>query len=199
MTKQFEVEIRGIAPLLMNSNRGVNPLEPLVKEMKNITAKGSKKMTDDDQERLLHIKWLLGMYFDDNLGPYVPSMNVEATIRNAAKQIRRGKDTGFGLQVSPDRIPVIYEGPRTKEELWDDKKFSDFSVGKMKTGSSVNLCRPRFDMWSLKFKIIYDEKVFNDSTIKELLVIGGHKIGLCDWRPSHGRFEIINISPVKEK
>jgi hypothetical protein len=92
---------------------------------------------------------------------------------------------------------MIYEGPRTQEDLWKDSKFADFRVGKMKTGSSVNLMRPRFDMWSLKFKIIYDEKVFNDSTIKELLVIGGHKIGLCDWRPSHGRFEIIRITPEK--
>lgn len=38
---------------------------------------------------------------------------MEATIKNAAMQSRRGKDTGFGIQVSPDRIPLIYEGPRT--------------------------------------------------------------------------------------
>jgi hypothetical protein len=197
MVKTIEVEIRGIAPLLMNSNRGVNPLEPLVKEMKAITGKGSKKMTDDDQERLLHIKWTLGMYYDKEIGPYVPSANMEATIRNAARQIRRGKDTGFGIQIMPDRIPLIYEGPRTPETLWEDKKFSDFRVGKMKTGSSVNLMRPRFDMWSLKFKLIYDEKVFSDNTIKELITEGGNKIGLCDYRPKYGRYDLISVKQSK--
>jgi hypothetical protein len=197
MVKTIDVEIRGIAPLLMNSNRGVNPLDPLVKEMKNITAKGSKKMTDDDQERLLHIKWLLGMYFEEKIGPYIPSANVEATLKNAAKQIRRGKDTGFGIQVSPDRIPLIYDGPKTLEALWADSKFGDFRVGKMRTGSSVNLMRPRFDIWSLKFKLIYDEKVFNDSTIKEMLATGGQRIGLCDYRPKYGRFEIISVTQNK--
>jgi hypothetical protein len=196
MAKTIEVEIRGIAPLLMNSNRGVNTLEPLVKEKNNITAKGSKKMTDDDQERLLHIKWLLGMYINEQ-GPYVPALNMEATIRNAAKMIRRGKDTGFGLQVSPDHIPLIYTGSRDPAEMWEDKKFSDVRVGKMKTGSSITLCRPRFDSWGLKFKITYDESVFNDKTVKELVVVGGQKIGLCDYRPSHGRYEVISVSQVK--
>ena len=197
MVEKVSVEIRGVAPLLMNSNRGVNPLEPLVKEMKAITSKGSKKMTDDDQERLLHIKWILGMYMDETVGPYIPSANVEATLKNAAKLIRRGKDTGFGIQVSPDRIPLIYEGPRTFEKLWEDKKFSDFRVGKMKTGSSVNLMRPRFDMWSLKFDIIYDEKVFSDTTIKDLVSEGGQKIGLCDYRPKYGRYDVISITQTK--
>lgn len=195
--KVVNVEIHGIAPLLMNSNRGVNPLEPLVREMKTITAKGSKKMTDDDHERLLHIKWLLGMYFDDKIGPYIPSVNVEATLRNAAKFIRRGKDTGFGLQVMPDKIPLLYDGPRSMDGLWDDKKFSDFRVGKMKTGSSVNLMRPRFDIWSLKFQIVYDEKVFNDNTVKDMLISGGQKVGLCDYRPKYGRYEVISITAEK--
>lgn len=197
MVKTVTCEIRGNVPLLMNSNRGVNPLEPLVKEMKAITAKGSKKMTDDDQERLLHIKWTLGIYIEDSTGPYIPSANVEATLRNAARLSRRGKDTGYGLVVTPDRIPLIYEGPRDLTGLWADKKFSDFRVGKMKTGSSVNLMRPRFDMWSLKFDITYDEKVFSDATIKELVIQGGQKIGLCDYRPKYGRYDVVSITPKK--
>lgn len=197
MVKTVNVEIRGIAPLLMNSNRGVNPLDPLVKEMKNITAKGSRKMTDDDQERLLHIKWTLGMYFDEKIGPYVPSVNIEATIRNAAKMIRRSQDIKFGLQVLPDKVPLIFDGPRNRDELWKDSKFSDFRVGKMKTGSSVNLMRPRFDSWSMKFQVMFDEGVLNDTTVKELIVTGGHKVGLCDYRPKYGRYEVISITPVK--
>lgn len=194
--KTVDVEIRGIAPLLMNSNRGVNPLEPLVKEMKAITSKGSKKMTDDDQERLLHIKWLLGMYFDKEIGPYVPSINIEATLRNAAKLIRRGKDTGFGIVVSPDRVPVVYDGPRTQDDLWADKKFSDFRVGKIKQ-ASVTLMRPRFDIWTLRFRIAYDEKVFSDNTIKDLITEGGNKIGVCDYRPKYGRYEVVSLKQAK--
>ena len=196
--KTIKVRIHGIAPLLMNSNRGVNHLDPLVKEAKQITSKGSKKITDDEHARLLQIKWLLGIYYDEELGPYIPSANVEGTIRNAAKTIRRGPDTKFGIQVLPDKIPLIYDGPRKLEDLWADSKHQDFRVGKMKaTGSSVSLLRPRFDIWTLEFILVYDEKVFSDSTIKELLITGGHKIGLCDYRPKYGRFDVISIEPVK--
>lgn len=191
--KTLKVHIRGIAPLLMNSNAGADPTHPLVKEMKLLSAKGSKKRTETDDIRILDIKWLLGLYYTKTDGIYVPSINIEGTLRNAAKKTRQGQDTNYGLLVTPDRIPLEFpDKGKPVEEIFEDHKYRDVRAGKLKHTITIMLCRPKFDTWELKFNIEYDESVFNEAQIKGFLHTSGNQIGLCDFRPKYGRFEIIS-------
>lgn len=195
--KALEVTIRGISPLLMNSNRGVNPLDPLVKQKKIIEKKRTR--TDDDETELLHLKFLLGIYYDEKDGVYVPAMNVEAMFRNAAKTMRKGmaaKNTA-NVKVEPEFIPLIYEGPKTPESLWADSKFSDVRVGKLKSGASITLCRPRFASWELKFRFMYDETKFDRDEIVRLLELAGTDVGLCDYRERYGHFNVLAVKDSK--
>ena len=48
--------------------------------------------------------------------------------------------------------------------------------------------RPRFSNWSLTFTVNYDEHVLQATDIDGFLDTAGRLIGLCDWRPKHGRF-----------
>lgn len=192
--KVIEIEIRGTSPLLMNSNQGVNPLHPLTKQMKVLTAK--RKRTEEDEEEILHLKWQLGLYWDDTHGPVVPSVNVEAMFRNAAKTVRKGTvaKQQSAITIKPDFIPLILpEGtPKTKEALWNDpnRRYSDVKVGKIKQ-ASVLLCRPRFDNWGLKFKVSFDETKFDINEVIMLFTLAGREVGLCDYRGKYGMFGIV--------
>lgn len=188
--KLVKVTLNGEQPLLMNSNRGVNPSEPLVKELKKLTAKRNK--SDDDNDKIMEIKWNLALYYDKQKGPYIPAVNVEGCIRDAAKKIKRGKDVSASIRVDPDFIPLEYEGPRTKEGLWTfrDNLFKDIRVGKIQ-GSSVVLCRPRFNHWKISFDLAFDEEVFNLDQIRNFLAYGGKFGGLCDYRERYGKFSAV--------
>lgn len=191
--KTIDMTIKGTTPLLMNSNQGVNPLHPLTKKMKVLTAK--RKRTEEDEEEILHLKWLLGLYWQEDIGVVVPSINLEATFRNAAKSVRKGTiaKQQSAISIKPDYIPLEFEGKgKSKEELWNDpnQKYSDVKVGKIKQ-ASVLICRPRFDNWALSFKIMYDEKKFDRDEIISLFDLAGREVGLCDYRGKYGMFNIL--------
>ena len=191
--RKVDVWIKGFTPLLMNSNVGVNPTHPLTKEMKSLTDK--RKKTDEDNERILRLKWELGLYLEDGK-PVIPAINVEASIRDAAKIERKGKDTVASIIVTPFEIPLIYDGPQDKEALWNDPRFRDVQVGRIQRGS-VLLCRPRFSNWQLKFSLEYDEGVFDREMIKRFLTTAGMRIGLCDYRPRYGKFTLVSMENAK--
>jgi len=186
--KKLNITLNGTTPLLMNSNQGVNPTHPLTIELKKYT--GKRKKTDEDHIEILKIKWFLALYHDDEIGPYIPAQNVEATIRDAAKRSKRGKDVKIGIRVDPDFIPLIYEGPRDKATLWDDPNHRDIRVGRIKA-SSVMVSRPRFNRWKINFALEYDEDIFNESEISDILNVAGRYVGLCDYRERYGHFEVV--------
>lgn len=188
MTKQMSVKLNSVQPLLMNCNQGVDPLFKFTKQIKEITSK--RKKTDEDHEEILHLKWLSALYYDDEIGPYIPAENVEACLREAAKKSRRGKDVVSGIRVVQGKIPLEYDGPREPEEMYQSGKFRDFRVGRIQR-ASVNLCRPRFNRWSITFDMTYEEDIFSESEIEEIFKIAGKYMGLCDYRPRYGTFEAI--------
>lgn len=186
--KRIELELRGTTPLLMHSNVGVNPLHPLTLAKKAISGKRNK--TEEDTIALFEIDWELGLYWNDEVGVYVPAQNIEATFRNAAKKIKKGSAVKEGLFVFPDFVKLLYPGPQTKEELKSDQRYRDIRVGVVQR-ASIMVCRPRFDRWSLDVTLEYDPLIFDEETIIQIAETAGRYIGLCDYRPRYGKFEVI--------
>ena len=186
--KQINVTLNSTHALLMNNNQGVNPAHPLTKALKEVT--GKRKKTDDDTDKILELKWKLALYHKDGIGPYIPAANIEATIREAAKRSKRGKDVVMGIRVEPEHEPLMYDGPRDIDGLYADIDHRDVRVGRIQR-ASVTLSRPRFDHWKVQFSLDYDEDIFSDNEIQELLATAGKYIGLCDYRPRYGTFEPI--------
>ena len=94
--------------------------------------------TEPDEEKILYLKWQLGLYWDETHGIGIPSVNLEAMFRNAAKTVRKGTiaKQQSAITVKPDFIPLILpEGtPKTQDGLWNDpnRRYSDVKVGKIK-------------------------------------------------------------------
>jgi hypothetical protein len=192
-----KVKIRGIAPMLMHNNQMCNPLNKYAKAVKAFTSK--RKKTDEDYEAIAKLEWEAGLYYNDTLGVFVPSVNVEAMLRDAAKKLRKGTDVKQSVRVYPNEIPLKYPGVRKLEEIKkiafsgdkvDGEDFFDMrSVGI--NNSTIMRARPRFNQWELDFEIEADDTVFNKDDILQILSIAGQKIGLSDYRPRYGLFEVV--------
>lgn len=186
--KTIQVELTGVSALLMHSDRSLDPLDPLVREAGAITSKGAKKRTDVDNARLLEIKFHLALYHDGEK-PYVPERCVLGALRDGARRNRQGKEVMAGVVIDPDNIPLIYDGPKNPDKLYLSTAFRDIRsvvIGKAR----VVQCRPRFIQWKLPFRLIFDSTVINERTLKAALDAAGMYVGMCDFRPRFGRFEV---------
>lgn len=184
--KKIKCEFHGVSPLIMHSCQCVNPLHPLSIAQKKINAK-KKNKTDEDLAMLSDLEWEGGLYWNDEVGVYVPAENIEATIREGAKARRKGKDIVKGFMVEDMMVPLDIGESLTKEEMKADFRFRDVRAMRVKT-SRVMRTRPRFNMWNIAFTAMYDENVLNFDEIVDAIEYAGQYVGLCDSRPKYGKF-----------
>jgi hypothetical protein len=185
---ELKVKFESTTPLLMHSNRGANPLNPQVKEKKAITSKRAK--TDEDHQLLAAIDWKLGIYYDQELGPYIPAEMIEACFREAGKKNKLGTIIKKGgLRVKEDKVRLEYDGPRDLESLYGDgaTEFVDVRTGKLNGGSTVLITRPRFNRWNLQFTLKADDSKLNEKEIETILENSCEQ-GIGDYRERYGRF-----------
>ena len=183
--KTISVEIKGISPLIMHSCRSVNPLDPLVVEMKKLT--GKRKKTEEDLVAISDIEWELSLYWDDTIGLYIPAENIEATVREGAKNAKKGKHIERGFNVMEMLVPLDIGEKVTKEQMRHDYRFRDVRAMRVQQ-SRVMRTRGRFNMWRCDFTASYDESVLSFGDIVDALEYAGKCVGLCDSRPRYGKF-----------
>lgn len=205
MFHKISIRFVGARPLLMHSDRGVNPLDPAVKAHKKLT--GVRNKTDEIQEKIARSEFELSMYFDADvhdkdgklmkagIGPYIPCAMIEASLRDAAKLSKRGKDVGRAVMVVEPIVALEYDGPRTIQGLWDAKFYDMRSVVVQR--ARTMRCRPIFPEWELNFSLWVNANIFNVDTIEQIARAAGEFGGLGDYRPQYGRFAA-NILDVAE-
>ena len=183
--KNLQVNWKGISPLIMHSCQGVNPLNPITKELKKYTSKRNK--TDEDLIKISDLEWESGAYWKEGLGLYIPAENVEATIRNGGKAFKKGRDFEKYVTVTDLYIPFFYGEDLTKEELIQNYEYRDTRIMTVQR-SKILRTRPRFDQWNITFNLMYDEAKMDLDTIVNALEYAGSYVGLCDSRPKYGKF-----------
>lgn len=189
MLSKLPVSITGTSPLLMHSTRGMNHADPLVKELRAATKKHASKKTDDDHEEIQRLEFALGMYHDAELGPYIPSEVLLATIRDGAKAQKLGKEVIRSVFLMEEKIRLGYKGPREVERLWARKEFVDTRSAKV-GAARVLRTRPKFDSWSLTTVVHFDAEHIEESQLRRAIFAAGERVGLGDYRPRFGRFEV---------
>lgn len=183
--KTLRVTWKGVSPLIMHSCKCVNPLHPIAREMKKYTSK--KKKTEEDLLKIADLEWEAGAYWQDGLGLYIPSENIEATLRNGAKTYKKGKDFEKYVNVTDLIIPLDYGENLSKEELIKDFRYRDTRVMTVQRARIVRT-RPRFNQWQIIFNLSYDETKIDLDTIINCMEYSGSYIGVCDSRPRYGQF-----------
>jgi len=179
--------IKGTTPMMMHSERLANPFDPLTKDIKAIS--GKRKKTEDDLLDMARLEWLGGLYHDDDAGIHMPGYNVFACVVNGGKLHKLGSTIKRAALVKDDKIAITYEGPKTPAKLFENKRFVDMRSVKIGT-SKVMRCRPIFPEWSLQFSIFYDENALQRADLDRCVESAGQMVGLGDYRPRFGRFEV---------
>ena len=185
--KSFVLTMMGTAPMLVHNAQLSDPLNKWAREMKKVSSKRTK--TEDDHLELSRLEFYGGMYYDADLGPVIPAMNIEATLVNGAKKIKLGKAVTQGLRITDQVTPIIYKGPRDMAGLWGDGESEFVNRASVKVGMArVMRTRPMFTNWALEVSGVYDESIFDEDVINEICTYSGTLIGIGDWRPRFGTF-----------
>lgn len=184
VTLDGRAEVNG-SPLLMHNERLADPLDAFSLEIGKISKKRGK--TEADHLEISRLEFAGGMYFDDELGPYIPGWHVIRCIQNAGKQHKLGASVLRGVTPVTFKAPVQYDGPRDVEGLWRDGRFAlRKSVG---IGSSRTMrTRPVFEEWKLEVVVEVDLTQLDPDKVTELVEQAGRYQGIGDYRPLYGRF-----------
>ena len=175
----------GTSPLIVHSDRLANPLDPLKKQISEITKKVKK--TDEDWGAIFRLEWEGGLYYTDR--PIMPSACVKAAIRSSAKLSKRGRHIQRGVMILENEIPIEYKGPTTLDKLWFSGDFSDIRSVVLQ-GKRVMRCRPIFREWAIEFNLLCNSEVLNMAELLQIIKTAGEIEGLCELRgQGFGRFD----------
>ena len=184
----MKVKWTGIRPLVMHNGLLADPTNPYVRRIKEITAKGSKKLTEADYEERDALEWEGGLYWDDVEGPVVPSDNIERCIQLGAQKSRIGKDVQAAVFCTLPSIRVDYNGPRDKAKMIGRPEF-ELRKGVAVQKARIIRVRPMIPTgWILKVELEYDDTIVNPKSLLKAMTDAGALVGLGDWRPKFGRF-----------
>lgn len=182
----FSLVMTGTRPLLMHNSRLANPLDDATKAIRKYTTK--RKKTDEDHEAIARLEHSGGLYLDKDFGPFVPGENIMRCLVDGAKLTRQGTAVTRGLLIKDDVCPLAYKGPRTADELWT-QGFKHMASVKISTSRTMR-CRPIFWDWALEAKGTLDPSVLELEDLSTIATNAGLMVGLGDWRPRFGRFEV---------
>jgi hypothetical protein len=184
--QNLKFKITGVSPLLMHNGQLVDPLNYYSMRLKEVTKK--KMKTDADHAEMGRIEFYGGLYLSAG-EPCLPGEMIEAVLIRGAMKEKRGPAAKAGILVD-ENPALIYSGPRTPDELWADEKFR-LRVAAKVGQSKVMRTRPKFDEWSAELNVKFLPSLLNAKEIRSFLVTAGEQIGVGDWRPRFGRFEVI--------
>lgn len=189
--KTLKTTWTGIRPLVMHNGLLADPTNPYTRRIKEICAKGSKKLTDADYEERDRLEWEGGLYWDDDDGLIIPSDNIERCIQLGAQKSRVGKDVQAAVFCVEPHTKLDYEGPITKDKLFNaDGRFILRKGVKVQTSRIIRI-RPMIPTgWKLSFELEFDDTIVNPKTLAKAMQDAGALIGLGDWRPKFGRFMV---------
>ena len=186
--KTLNFQIVGVSPLIMHNGRLADPSDSYTRAIKEIS--GKRKKTDADYEEMARLEFLGGLYLLDNQ-PCIPSYVFEACLigkSGAARMENMGKKAAAALWVTGD-FPLMYDGPKDPHELWDDEQFR--MVAPVRVGQArVMRTRAMFKEWSAEISFGFNPDLLNEDMVRTWPEIAGEQVGLMDWRPKFGRFEV---------
>ena len=151
--QDLNAHIRGTAPILLHSDQGVDPLDPLRMELTKFTSKRTK--TEEDHKTISWLEWRLNAYLDESDNIVMPTRNIHACLRDAARRVKKGKivDHAIVFENVAERLLFDFDGPENGlRALFESGEFIDRrSVGNQR--NRIMRTRPRFNEWEIKFRL----------------------------------------------
>lgn len=192
--RQAKISVSGISPLLQNNPQTVDPFNKYAKAKKAITNKRTAK-TDDDLLELGNIETESKIFFDAEIGVYVPSTWLtEAVITTAfsVAKIGRQKMRG-GLFATEPKIALDYRSKNKVKTIHDVVGNPDFRHRMLLKQGQVRVPKdaPIFHQWSFSTVLEFDDAIVDFGTLKRIIEHAAKYGGFGDFRPTFGRAQAV--------
>lgn len=175
--EKYFVKIKGTKPLLMHAPVGLGD---------NPKRRRGEHLTPEEEAEMY-------LYKDSEGKIVIPALNVKAMLRDAGRNYKiSGRKTTYGamikagIDIEPFYIPLKHNGwkPDVRPVVVQRNR--------------ILRARPRFDEWELEFVIINkDPNVLLRDTMRKIVEDAGKWIGLCDYRPEFGLFDVVEFRVIK--
>lgn len=182
--------IQSVSPMLMHSDRTANPLNEYTKQLKALTSK--RKKTDDDHMAISKLEFEASCYYNKN-GWHIPSANFEAMLLASAKHFKLGTTIKQALLVPDDAIFRFKHSKKDPVSLFDLSDYVDQRTVKVGTSKLIRT-RPIFSDYECEFTCWLDTDKMDVEVLKQIVDNAGKYVGLGDYRPRYGRFEVKEVS-----
>lgn len=187
--QSFNVTFNGFAPLLLNNPQTVDSFNKYSIAKKKYTAKRAK--TDEDVLALRSLEVESKLYFDEDLGVYVPTQWVIAMIaKNSWAIAKIKKETIRGaVFIVQDKAKLNYDGQGIVKTITDVVKNEKFTTTLILPQQQVRLAKsfPIFHKWSFSITVEFDNSVIDESSLKQIITNRCRYGGFGDFRPTYGR------------
>lgn len=180
--KQLDLRITGTSPLLHSCDKLADPLDPATIAHKELTSK--RKKTEDDHLAIARSQWQGGLYFDNEIGVYMPTQNFRAALVGGGKLNKLGMQIKRGTMLLEDRVPLEYGAKLTIDQLWEQRYIDRRSV--VVGTARVMAYRPKFTNWSCELALLYDESTLDENQIMQSAENAGKFCGIGGFRPEKG-------------
>ena len=179
----------GTRPLLMHNVQLASPLNAYAKQLKALNSKRTK--TDEDRIAIARVEFEGSLYFEPEIGPYVPGQNVLASLVEGGRLTKSGKKIERGVNVNDFQMPLIYRGPRDVESLWGggESEYVDIRTVVVQR-NKVDRCRPIFREWAFEAEVLLDPAVIDLDEFVEVANNAGAMAGIGDYRRLFGRYSV---------
>jgi len=176
---KFDVEIKGMSPLLFNR----------FPDEDNPDDKSNRKTANLNKEEQVE----KSLYRDDKGDVYSPADHIIGAMIKAGSAFKlTGKQT-FGNVMKAG----IFVEPLKVKHVHQDYTADWRPVVIKATKGRVMKGRARMDDWCLKFQVVCIDERARAQDVEEILKYAGNYIGIGDYRPRYGRFEVTNFKAVK--
>jgi hypothetical protein len=187
-TARFRIE--GVRPLFLHNGDLANPLNQYARSLKGLTSK--RKKTDADLMEIAKMEWFGGLYPQGGKPEIViPGKMIRKCLIQGARKDKLGKQMEVAV-IPPADVPLIYEGPKDPEKLWDSGEFTSIEPVGVNQSKTIR-CRPKFQKWSVEIELEYLEDLVNEAQVQQAFAKAGREVGLGDWRPLYGLFQVTNL------
>jgi hypothetical protein len=189
----YLVEIKGLNSLLMNKMPDLSV--PKTKKSSQVKI----DPTENEQNT-----WREKAYCDETGDVHIPGENIHECMKEAAKYWGQ-RIPGEGQKTYTDVVTkaIVCENlslgiNKDSNKLIPLGKAVNGNPSKGKrSGAKVYKIRPLVHSWGGTFRMHVFDGRMSIEVLRVILTYAGTFIGLCDWRPTYGRFELVNIKEVE--
>lgn len=170
---KFNVTIKGVAPLLFNRFPDEEKLEGQSRAKKAVEAKEAQAEKS--------------LYRDENNAIYTPADHIIGAMIKAGVVFKlEGKKTykdvmKGGIFINP--LKIVHQ----------TQKFDIDRRPVVIQRARIMKARARMDEWSLKFELVCIDDRATAKDIQDILEYAGTYVGIGDYRPRYGRFEVVEF------